>query len=252
MGKTKIGVQLYSARHDLSNDMPGTIKKLAAIGYEAVEFFGQAAYTADEINAVLKANKLEICGWHTPWNFVQEGFLNVWIAYTKAIGNKYVVVPGLPGELTGTIESWKETAEKFNAISEKLTKEGLLLGYHNHHAEFMPLNVPGVLPWDAFLEKCNPEIIAQYDIGNSLHGTKINAMEYHKKYIGRSVTVHAKAHSATKENAAIGEDDIDWAEYVSEIKKAGVTDYIIVEYEHKGDGLFDKLAVCYNTLKKYL
>ena len=145
MGKPKIAVQLYSVRDDLAKDMPGTVKKVAAIGYEAVEFFGNAAYTADEVCAVLKKNNLETAGWHTPWSYVQDDFLNVWISYCKSIGNKYVVVPGLPGELTSSISKWKETAGKFNEIEKKLAKEGLFLGYHNHWTEFKPIDLPGVL-----------------------------------------------------------------------------------------------------------
>jgi len=251
MGQPKIGIQLYSARHDAVKDLPGTLKKLAGIGFTAVEFFGRAMFTACEVNSALKESGLEICGWHTPWDFVQEGFINAWVAYCKAIGNKYVVVPGLPAEATSTIEKWRETAAQFNAINEKLKKEGMLLGYHNHYVEFKPLNVPGVLPWDAFYEDCCPDIIAQYDIGNSLHGTGINAMEYHKKYIKRSVTVHAKPYSSTVDAAPIGEDEIDWPQYVAEIKKAGVTDYIIVEYEHPDD-LYGNLKKCYDTLSRLM
>ena len=252
MGKPKIAVQLYSVRDDLARDMPGTVKKVAAIGYEAVEFFGNAAYTADEVNAVLKENGLGMAGWHTPWGYVQDDFINVWISYCKSIGNIYVVVPGLPGELTSSVGKWRETAGKFNAIAAKLAKEGLFLGYHNHWTEFLPIEEPGVLPWDAFFALADPAVIAQYDIGNSLHGTGIDAMKYHAQYVGRGKTVHAKSFAANKEAAAIGEDDLDWERYVAEIVKANVTDYIIVEYEHRVDDLYDKLATCYKTIKKYL
>jgi len=199
------------------------------------------------VNA-LNENNLEICGYHTPWAFVQDGFLNAWIAYCKAIGNKYVVIPGLPEECSNSISAWRETTKAFNCIAAKLAKEGMRLGYHNHSAEFMPME--GQIPWDAFYEAALPEIIAQFDIGNSLSGTGIDAMKYHEKYINRGATIHAKAFAADGRNAAIGEDDLDWVKYVNTVKEAGVTDYCIVEYEHVCDDLYDKLKICYNTLNK--
>ena len=249
MGRTKIAVQLYCARDDYMKDMPGTLRKLSAIGYEAVEFFGPALFTAEETVKALADCNLEFAGWHTPWEYVQDDCINLWIAYCKAVGNRYVIVPGLPEKCTATISAWRETAALFNRIAAKLAKEGMYTGYHNHWTEFLPKD--GELPWDAFFAATDPGVIAQYDIGNSLHGgTGIDAMAYHKKYIGRGKTIHAKADpNAKKDMAAIGEDGINWAEYVSEIKKAGVTEYCIVEWEHQGPAMYENLEICYNTLK---
>ena len=248
MGKTKIGIQLYSVRHDAVKDLKGTLKKLSAIGYEAVEFFGAGVFTTKEILDALKESNLEICGYHTPWEFVQDDLINLWTAYNKSIGNKYIIVPGLPKECTDSLQAWQKTAEKFNEIADKLKKEGMRLGYHNHWDEFKQID--GKRPWDVFYEAACPCIIAQYDIGNSLRGTGIDAISYHSKYINQGITVHAKAYAANDKDACIGEDDIDWGKYVEIIKNAGVTEYCIVEYEAQIDALYDKLTTSYNTLKK--
>ena len=34
-----LGLELYSVRNDLKKDLPGTIRKVAAMGYECVEFY---------------------------------------------------------------------------------------------------------------------------------------------------------------------------------------------------------------------
>jgi hypothetical protein len=51
-----IGLQLYTLRDQLEKDVPGTIKQLAAIGYNDVEIYSLYGKTPREFGQILKDN----------------------------------------------------------------------------------------------------------------------------------------------------------------------------------------------------
>ena len=54
MKQFKIGVQLYSVRDDMEKDFEGTLKKVAEMGYEYVEFAGYYGRSSEEIKALIE------------------------------------------------------------------------------------------------------------------------------------------------------------------------------------------------------
>jgi sugar phosphate isomerase/epimerase len=207
----------------------GTLKKLKAMGYEGVEGYGNLSYSPSDINNALSDSGLKMIGYHTPWELVQDEKLESTINYFKAINNKYVIIPGLPDECTNSINAWKKTAEKFNAISKRLQETGMYLGYHNHYIEFIEIN--GELPYTVFFDNTDPAIVVQMDNGNALHGNA-DYMAIMKRYPGRAKSVHLKPYSKTRGYApVIGEDDIDWKEFLHWCRDNGGTEHFIVEYE---------------------
>ena len=102
------------------------------------------------------------------------------------------------------------------------------IGYHNHAVEYEPLE--GEMPWDIFAMNTNPEVILQIDTGNAGQAG-VNAVDYIKKYPGRTVTIHIKAFSTTNEKALIGEDEINWMELFSICESTGGTEWYIIEEE---------------------
>lgn len=57
MKKAMIGYQIYSAREDAEKDLFGTLKKIAEMGYDGVEFAGFYHYTVDEIKKALEEKR---------------------------------------------------------------------------------------------------------------------------------------------------------------------------------------------------
>ena len=53
-----IGLQLYTLRDELEKDVPGTIKKVAAIGYKEVETYALYGMPASQFAKLLKDNGL--------------------------------------------------------------------------------------------------------------------------------------------------------------------------------------------------
>ncbi|MCL2093671.1 MAG: sugar phosphate isomerase/epimerase [Treponema sp.] len=222
-------VQLYSVRTVLQQDPLGTLHKLRAMGYTGVEGFGSFSFAAQDVQYALSDAGLKLVGYHTPWGALQADKIDSTMDYFKSVGNRYVIVPALPAELTSTIDDWKKIAGEFNVISKRLQDQGMILGYHNHHQEFQMME--GQLPFQVFFDNTDPAIVVQIDNGNALHGNG-DFMAMMRRYPGRAKSVHLKPYSASGGyGPVIGEDDIDWGDFLRFCRDQGGTEHYIVEYE---------------------
>ncbi len=236
MSSIPIALQLYSVRHELEKDVHGTLKAVADMGYDGVEFAGPPKHSAEELRALLDEFGLACCGWHTPFELVQNDKLEDTIAFNKTLGNSYIIVPGIPEHLRRSRADWLKLATFFNELDAKLKPHDMATGYHNHYVEFQPLD--GELPWDTFFANTKQEVIMQLDMGNALYGGA-DVVSILKQYPGRAVTVHLKSYSkkAGKDDPRlgyrplIGDDDIPWEDVFRACETIGGTKWYIVEYE---------------------
>jgi len=99
MKKIHIGLQLYSVREDCARNMPGTLEAVANMGYEGVEFAGYHGYSAEELSKILGDLGLKVAGSHVGIETLMGGELHETIEFNEALGNRYLIVPGLPEEM---------------------------------------------------------------------------------------------------------------------------------------------------------
>jgi sugar phosphate isomerase/epimerase len=249
MARIPIGLQLYSVREDAAKDLPGVIEKVAKMGYEGVEFAGYYGHSVTDIRKMLDDNGLKCCGTHIGLETLLGDALPDSIAFHQTLGNKYLIVPGLAEKYRSSRDAWRQTADIFNAIADRLAPHGLRTGYHNHSIEFQPLD--GELPWDTFFGNTKPEVIMQFDVGNALHGSgKGEAATYLQRYPGRAATVHVKEYSATNDRALIGEGDVNWPEIFGLCESIGSTEWYIVEQESYAYPPLECVDRCLQSLKK--
>lgn len=254
MAKIPIGLELYSVRHELAQDVRGTLRAVAAMGYAGVEFAGAPQHPADELAALLAETGLVCCGWHTPFALVQDDQLDATIAFNKAVGNDRIIVPGIPAELRRSRADWLKLAEFFNRLADKLAVHGMVTGYHNHHVEFTRLD--GETPWDTFFGNTLASVIMQLDNGNALLGGG-DVVKIIEKYPGRAVTVHLKPYTVVApegdRNAGfrplIGEDDVPWEAFFRACEAVGGTQWYIVEYEGDAFPSLEAVDRCLQALR---
>jgi sugar phosphate isomerase/epimerase len=242
-----MGLQLYSVRHECARDLRGTLKAIAEMGYDGVEFAGYYGHSAKDLRALLDEYKLKCCGTHTGFDTLQDDELPLTIAFNQTLGNRYLIVPWLADKYRDSSAAWLETAQEFNRIAEKLKPHDMLTGYHNHHIEFQP--IAGGVPFDLLFGNTMPEVVMQTDLGNALMGGG-DPIACLRRYPGRSTTIHLKEYSSTNEAALIGEGEVDWPAVFNLCETTGGTQWYIVEYEHEKIPPLEAVARCRENLRK--
>jgi len=244
-----IGVQLYSVRDVCAKDFAGSVKKVAKIGYEGVEFAGYYNWKAKDLRKLLDDNGLKCCGAHVQIDTLLGDELAKSIEFHKTIGNRFLIVPGLPQKYRTSPKAWMQTALLFNELADKLKPHKMYCGYHNHTVEFQPME--GKVPWDILFGNTKNDVVMQLDIGNGMNGGA-DPVAILKKYPGRAKTVHAKPYSKTDPKAVIGRDDAPWPKIVSLCRKVAGTEWFIVEQEAYEKSSMDSIEQSLAGLKKYL
>ena len=252
--KIPISVEMYSLRNILAEDFIGTLKAVKSYGYDAVEFAGTYPHDAKFIANALKESDLYCSSWHVGYADVleSEDKLKETIEFHKTVGNDYLIVPWLPTEWMNTIDAMKATGEKFNKLCDTLKQYGMYTGYHNHDAEFKPIEGSDLTIWSAMRENTCADFVMQLDTGNALSGgADVNGELL--KAEGRSQILHIKPYSLTKGFATmIGNDDdaIDYPTILKFCKEKGGTKIYVIEYE--SEELYTEMEgvkICLERLK---
>jgi len=246
--KIPVGLQLYSVREQCQQDLVGTVKAVAKMGYKGVEFAGYYGRDAKTLRQLLDDTGLKCCGTHIGLETLLGDELPKTIEFNRVLGNPYLIVPGLAEKYTKTRRAWQETAAIFNDVAEKVKPHGMRPGYHNHTTEFHALE--GELPWDTFFGGTRKDVIMQFDTGNAMHGGG-DATVYLKRYPGRAATVHIKPFSKAKPNALLGEDELPWPDIFRLCETTAATEWYIIEYESDAFPPLVSIEKCLEVMRKW-
>jgi sugar phosphate isomerase/epimerase len=245
--KIPIGLQLYSVREDCGKDLPKVVAAVAKMGYTGVEFAGYHGRNAKELRKLLDDNGLVCCGTHTGLGSLLGDALKATIEFHKTLGNKYLIVPGLPHENVKDAEAVAKTGRLFTELAEKVKPEGMRVGYHAHGGDFKKFD--GQTAWDILFSNAGPDVVMQMDIGNCLGGGG-DPYATLRKFPGRSATVHLKEHGG-KPGACVGEGDVKWSEVFELCETTGKTEWYIVEQEGYGSlSPMEAVKRCLQNLRK--
>ena len=249
-----VGLQLYTVRTAMEKDVPGTIARVAQIGYTEVEFAGYFKLTPNEIRELLAKNKLTSPSSHVPYPTDAEAWKKT-VADAKTAGHQYVTVAWTPEEKRQGPDAYKHVADDFNKAGAEAKKAGLQFAYHNHDYELAapsPSGGEGTLPLDVLFEHTDPALVAfEMDLYWMVHGGA-DPLAYMKKYPGRVSMVHVKDAKADPEHTmtAVGQGSIDFpkifaydAAHGSHIKHA------FVEHDQPADP-FASIKTSYEYLAK--
>ena len=244
--KIPIGLQLYSVRNECGKDLPGVLKAVAGMGYKGVEFAGYYGRSADELKKLMGDHGLVCCGTHTGWDTIQDNALKATVEFNRTIGNKYLIVPGMPQERLATVDACKETAGILTAQAAKVKDEGMFVGYHAHGGDFKKFD-NGETPWEIVFSSAGPGVVMQLDTGNCLGGGG-DPIAILKKFPGRSRTIHLKEHGGAP-GAAVGDGEVKWNEVFALCESTGKTEWYIVEHE-SGAAPLESVKACFDNLRK--
>jgi sugar phosphate isomerase/epimerase len=151
-------IQLYTLRNTLQEDLPGTIRKVAEIGFTQVEPYNFVA-TATELGAALQENGLTAPSGHAPLLSQDQDQI---FAAAKELGIGTVIEPYITAEHWQTVEDIQATAAKLNAAARKGAEYGIRVGYHNHAWE-LESTIEGRTALEYFEGLLDPELVLEVD-----------------------------------------------------------------------------------------
>lgn len=229
-------LQLYTLRNAISEDLPGTIRKVAEIGFTQVEPYNFVA-TARELGAALKENGLTAPSGHAPLMSQDQDEI---FAAAKELGITTVIDPFLPAEHWQKAEDIQATAEKLNAAAKKGAEYGIRVGYHNHAWE-LESTIEGHTALEYFASLLDPELVLEVDTYWAAVGGQ-DPVELLARLGDRVKFIHIKDGPLNKDNKAqqpAGQGKVPVMEVIAAAKSLEVG---VVEFDDYAGDIFDGIA----------
>ena len=230
-----IGCQTWPVREMIAKDFPGTMKQLAAAGFQTIElcspvgysdlgFGGLAKYKGAELRKILGDAGVSCISSHFGIEELRDGQQRA-IDWAKDVGLTQMLVPSLDGPEKPTMDDVKRAADDYNKMGELSAKAGIQQGLHNENFELT--SIDGKRTYDLLFDLLDPKLIKfQFQVSTISRG--YDAAEYFTKYPGRFISMHVQGWSvATKKTMAVGQDSLDWKRIFTAAKTGGIKNYFV-------------------------
>jgi sugar phosphate isomerase/epimerase len=230
-----LGFQTWVVKEALANDFPGTLKAMAAEGFQTVEmcspkgyekmgFAPLASLKVSDMRSIITDAGLTCPSCHFTFTEFSAQNLDDRIEFAQQLGLRHMILshPGLAK--TATLDEYLLRADDLNKAGETIKKAGLQLGYHNHSIEFAKLD--GRLIYDALLERLDPALV-KMQFQTEVINLGYKGPAYFKKYPGRFFSAHLSDWTADKKEMPVGQGIINWKEFFAAAKKARIETFFV-------------------------
>lgn len=226
-----LGLQLYTVRDLMAEDVAATLALVADAGYGEVEFAGYFDIAPADIRRLVADAGLTAPSAHIGYGDFVGGVDRV-IDHAAAVGHEFVVVPAMPEDERASLDDYRRHADNFNRWSEACANAGLRFGYHNHSFEFDEID--GVLPYDVLLSATDPERVEmELDLAWA-RGGNADALAYFESWPGRFPLCHIKDLDENGDEVNIGDGDVAFEAIFGHADRAGL-EHGFVERDHPAD-----------------
>ncbi len=249
-----VGLELFSVRDELAKDLFGTVRTVAKVGYQAVEFFSpyyqwEPAY-ARQVRQLLDDVGLKAPSTHNGANvFTPEGLKKA-IELNQIIGANLIVMASAGRGVT-TLDDWKRVADRLAAASETLRPLGMRAGFHNHQLEFTPID--GTRPIDVIARHTPRDFVLQLDVGTCVHAGQ-DPVAWIKANPGRITSIHCKDWAPGEGpdkgyHVLTGEGVAPWTAIRAAAESVGGVETYLIEQEGSRFTPFETIEKCLATWK---
>jgi sugar phosphate isomerase/epimerase len=245
MAGTPVGIQLYTVREDSQKDFAGTLKALADMGYDGVEFaWNYGGMSPLELADFLQDVGLRACGLHAPKDQVAVGDSEAY-AYARGVGCPYISTSLLNDVAT----DWPAAIALVQEAGRVAAQHGMQFSYHNHAQEFETID--GQYALDMLYAQTDPaQVMAELDTHWIAKGGEDPAA-YVRKYAGRVPQLHLKDIGPNGKFVEIGEGVLDLEGVLAAAREAG-SKWIIYEQDRCDRPPLESARISITNLRKVL
>jgi sugar phosphate isomerase/epimerase len=221
-------------RGELAKDLPATVTAVAKMGYQVVEFFAPYyQWTEDyakQVRKILDDLGIRCNSTHNNGlqSFSGDGVQKA-IDLNKILGSKFIVM-STAGRVVG-LDGWKSLGDTLTKACEKFKTVGLRAGYHNHQAEFTPLE--GKRPIEVLAANTPREFMLQFDVGTCVE-VGSDPVAWIDANPGRIRCLHCKDWAPGPDKGyrvLFGEGDSPWTKIFAAAEAKGGVEYYLIEQE---------------------
>ena len=250
-----IGIELYAVRGELAKDLPNTLRTVAQMGYEVVEFYAPyLAWTipyAKDVRTQLDDLGVRCYSTHNSTASITPGdTMAKAIEINQILGARHIILASAPGDTQG-LEGWKRMTDKLAAASEQLKPHGLLAGYHNHRVEWLPLD-SGQRVMDVIAANTPSDFVLQLDVGTCVEAGA-DPVAWIRANPGRIRSVHLKdwtpgtAEEGKAFRILFGEGVAPWRQILGAVESVGGVEFYLMEQEGSRFSEFETARRCLAT-----
>jgi sugar phosphate isomerase/epimerase len=246
-----IGLELYSVRETLKLDLEGTVRAVAQLGYQCVEFYAPYFDWSDAqtkaMRKLLDDLGIRCYSTHNDEKYFSADNINRARDMNLSLGSKYMVMAY--SEPKSGLDGWRVIADELNAAAAKLETSGLKAGYHNHQAEWKP--VEGVRPMEILAKNTKPSVMLQLDVGTCLEAGS-DPVAWIRANPGRIHSLHLKDWSPDPSKGyqvLFGEGSADWKNIFVAAESVGGVEYYLLEQEGSRFGEMETAKRCLQAYK---
>ena len=257
--KVPLGIELYAVRGELTKDLPGTLKAVAKIGYEVVEFyspyFGWTFPFAKEVRAQLDDLGLKCYSTHNGIASLTPGeTMGRAIELNQILGSRQIVLASAPAWAKG-LDGWKKLGAQLTTVSEQLKTHGLAAGFHNHKTEWAPIAEGGPRIMDVLAAETPKEFVLQFDVGTAMDAG-VDGVAWIRANPGRIRSMHLKdwapGDKAQEKGYRVlfGEGVTPWMKLFAEAESVGGVEHYLMEQEGSRYPELETAQRCFDLYRK--
>lgn len=246
-----VGLELYSVRNALKQDLIGTVRAVAAMGYQCVEFYAPyfewTESQTKDMRKLLDDLGIRCYSTHNDSSNLGPDKISRARDLNLILGCKYVVMAS--SQVKPGLDGWKEVADSLNFAAEKLEPSGLKAGYHNHQTEFTPEG--SVRPIEILAKNTKPAVMLQLDVGTCIEAGS-DPVTWIRANPGRIRSLHLKEFSPEPGKGytvLFGEGVARWKDILEAAESVGGVEYYLIEQEGSRFSELDTAKKCLDSYR---
>jgi len=245
-----VGLELYSVRDDLKKELTGTVRGVARMGYQCVEFYAPyydwTPEYAKDVRKLLDDLGVRCNSTHNGAATLTAAGLPKAIELNQILGAKFIVMSSA-GKIE-TLDGWKAVADRLTQAAETLRPLGLRTGYHNHQLEFTPLD--GKRPLEVIAAGTPKDVMLQLDVGTCVEAGS-DPVAWIEANPGRINSIHCKDWTRAKGYEVLfGEGDAPWTRIFAAAESTGGVEFYLIEQEGSQFPELETVERCLANWKK--